>query len=162
MFYQILQRLVSDWCGGPVSLPSAPSITPALPPPSVSMQSPQRQSSPLTEETVPGFRSYAIEHFAGGACLVGLLVSGATLFDVRDVATVALLGEAAVSIKLVHGTCGGDQLLSHICGSVLPSLGCPSELQQQLAYHIRESEAKELKDCLRAAMTWQSQAAQQS
>ncbi|GAX84343.1 hypothetical protein CEUSTIGMA_g11765.t1 [Chlamydomonas eustigma] len=159
---QILQRLVSDWCGGPTPPSGSPSISTALTPSGMSLQSPQSQAAPLSEETVPGFRSYAIEHFAGGACLVGLMVSGAALFDTRDAATMALIGEAAVSIKMVHGTCGGDQLLSHMCGNVLPSLGCPSELQQQLAYHIRESEAKELKECLRAVMSWRIQSAQQS
>jgi hypothetical protein len=32
---------------------------------------------------------------------------------------------------------------------VLPSLGLPQEVQQQLVHHVRESDPKQLKDCLR-------------
>ena len=64
-----------------------------------------------------------------------------------------------MSLKLVYGSCGGEALLSHLCVTVLPSTGLPPELQQQIAYHVRESEAKELKECLRAVFVWTAQQA---
>ena len=51
-------------------------------------------AAPTGPEVVPGFRRFAIEHFAGGACVAGLVRGAASgLLDTRDVATVALLGE---------------------------------------------------------------------
>jgi hypothetical protein len=46
----------------------------------------------------------------------------------------------------------GDEFAAHLCGRVLPSLGLPAEVQQQLVYHVRESDSKQLKDCLRIVL----------
>jgi hypothetical protein len=46
----------------------------------------------------------------------------------------------------------GDEFAAHLCGRVLPSLGLPSEVQQQLVFHVRESDPKQLKDCLRSVL----------
>ena len=64
-----------------------------------------------------------------------------------------------MSLKLVYGSCGGEALLSHLCVSVLPATGLPAELQQQIAFHLRDSEAKELKECLRGVFLWTAQQA---
>ena len=149
---QILERLVSDWCGPSANAQPA-AATAAAPATAV-------PSLPAGAELVPGFRRFAVEHFAGEACITGLLRS-APLFDMRDAATTSLIGEAAVALKLVYERCG-DSLLAHLCGAVLPPTGCPAELQQQIAYQVRESEAKELKESLRAAVMWQAQAQQQA
>jgi hypothetical protein len=66
---------------------------------------------------------FAVERFAGEACIAGLLRS-VPLFDLRDAGTLALAGEAAVSLKLVYERCG-EQLLSHLCTAVLPASGLP-------------------------------------
>ncbi len=122
--------------------------------------SPSPSSTQSGTELVPGFGRFVVEHLAGEACISGLLRS-APIFDMKDAATSALIGEAAVALKLVHEKCG-DQLLAHLCSSVLPATGCPQELQQQLAYHVRTSEAKEIKEALRVVVLWQVQTAQQS
>jgi hypothetical protein len=46
----------------------------------------------------------------------------------------------------------GDDFAAHLCGRVLPSLGLPAEVQQQLIFHVRESDPKQLKDCLRSVL----------
>lgn len=83
----------------------------------------------------------------GEACVLGLLRSSSGM-DARDAATVALLGEVASALKLLHEKCG-DEFAAHLGSVVLPSLGCAPALQQQLLYHVQQSDAKALKDCLR-------------
>jgi hypothetical protein len=52
------------------------------------------------------------------------------------------------ALKLLHERCG-DELSVHLCNQVLPASGLPVELQQQLVRHVRESDARQLKDFLR-------------
>ena len=66
----------------------------------------------------------------------------------------ALAGEVATALKLVYGACG-DEFPAHLCAVVLPASGLTAQQQQQLVYHLREGDAKELKDCLRLAMLGQ-------
>lgn len=101
-----------------------------------------------SSELVPGFKRYAMEHLGGEACLLGIVQGG---LDARDAGTLALLGEVANALKLVHEKCG-DEFLAHLCGTVLPQISAPPGLQQQLIYHIRASGAKELKDFLKNLM----------
>eukprot|EP00798_Chlamydomonas_sp_ICE-L_P002570 gene2570-30954_t len=107
-------------------------------------------------ELAPGFQSYAMEHLGGEACVASVLRAGNGL-DLRDPATLSLLGEVAMALKLVYSKCG-DAFPTHLINSVLPKLGLPQEVQQLLVYHLRESEAKDLKECLRQIL---QQAAQQ-
>ncbi|KIY98490.1 hypothetical protein MNEG_9470 [Monoraphidium neglectum] len=83
----------------------------------------------------------------GEACVLGLLRASQGL-DARDAATAAFVGEVAAALKLLYEKCG-DEFAAHLCGRVLPSLGLPQEVQQQLVHHVRESDPKQLKDCLR-------------
>ncbi|WIA12173.1 hypothetical protein OEZ85_012245 [Tetradesmus obliquus] len=114
-------------------------------------------------ELIPGFKSFAVQQL-GGQALLGLFGSSSAAaassngscpasqqlgpLDARDAATVALLGEMASALKLLQEKCG-DAFSVHLCGQVLPESRLPGELQQQLAYHVRESEAKQLKEFLR-------------
>jgi len=83
--------------------------------------------------------------------LAAAAAAGFVPLDARDAGTVALIGEAAAALKLLHEKCGSD-LLQHLCGLVLPASGLPGEVQQQLVYHIQESDAKQLKDFLRGLL----------
>jgi len=95
-FVQVIERLITDWCGAPV----------APPPPATGGSeggtgptSPSGQQPAPSQEAVPGFRRFAIEHFAGEACVSGLLRAAAGgLFDARDSATVSLLGEVRMGV----------------------------------------------------------------
>eukprot|EP00879_Flechtneria_rotunda_P007650 GHRR01008022.1.p1 GENE.GHRR01008022.1~~GHRR01008022.1.p1 ORF type:complete len:244 (+),score=108.64 GHRR01008022.1:34-732(+) len=144
---QVLERLLSDWC------------------------------STDSSELVPGFKAFVVQQLGGHACIVGIFGSadltaasrtGATAIsngnaigsraavghgalDARDAATVSLLGEAASALKLLHQKCG-DDFLAHLLSQVFPGTGLPSELQQQLAYHIRDDDAKQLKDFMREVL----------
>jgi hypothetical protein len=129
---QVFERLLSEWC------PAG------------------------SNELVPGFRSYAVQQLGGQACVLGLLgnlaaangspagafVSQTGALDARDAATVSLLNEVAAALKMLH-LCCGDELSLHLCNQVLPGSGLPGELQQQLVRHVRESDARQLKDFLR-------------
>lgn len=68
--------------------------------------------------------------------------------DVRDAATVTLLGEVAAALKLLHERCGNDFSV-HLCSRSLPESGLTADVQQQLAFHVRDSDVKHLKDFLR-------------
>jgi hypothetical protein len=52
------------------------------------------------------------------------------------------------ALKLLHERCG-DELSVLLCNQVLPGSGLPGELQQQLVQHVRESDARQVKDFLR-------------
>lgn len=117
-------------------------------------------------ELVPGFKAYIVQQLGGQACVLGLLgnvtaaggagngltaaaaASQAGPLDVRDAATITLLSEVSSALKLLHERCG-DELSVHLCNQVLPASGLPVELQQQLVRHVRESDARQLKDFLR-------------
>lgn len=47
------------------------------------------------------------------------------------------LFQAAMSLKIVLSNCGADALLSHLCTNVLPGMGLPPELQQQVCKYPR-------------------------
>lgn len=146
---QVLERLVMDWC------PSSGS------------------------ELMPGFKSFAVQQLGGhtllgifgnsataaAACNGGTAAAAASgrppgspvsatvgtpggPLDARDAATVALLGEVAAALKLLHERCGND-FSAHLCSRVLPESGLPGDVQQQLAYQIRESDTKQVKELLR-------------
>jgi hypothetical protein len=132
---QVFERLLQEWCSANGS------------------------------ELVPGFKSFAVQQL-GGQTLLGLFGSGAAgqgsngtcpasrqlgPLDARDAATVALLAEVATALKLLQEKCG-DAFSVHLCGQVLPESRLPGELQQQLAYHVRESDAKQLKEFLREVL----------
>jgi exportin-T len=133
MLLQVFERLLQEWCSANGS------------------------------ELVPGFKSFAVQQL-GGQALLGLFGSSAAAaqgsngtcpasqqlgpLDARDAATVALLGEMSSALKLLQEKCG-DAFAAHLCGQVLPQSRLPGELQQQLAYHVRESDAKQLKEFLR-------------
>mmetsp|Transcript_5354 Transcript_5354/g.11718 ORF Transcript_5354/g.11718 Transcript_5354/m.11718 type:complete len:1077 (-) Transcript_5354:655-3885(-) len=142
---QVLERLVNEWC---VSAQPPPSSDPSAPPPP-----PQEAGS--TTEVVPGFKRFAVEQLGAEACVVGLVRP--PVFDLRDASTMSLLGEAAMALKLVYAKCG-EEVVVHLVTVVLPALGFPEELQQQLVYHVRGGEPKELKDFLKALMLMQSRA----
>lgn len=89
-----------------------------------------------------------MEQLGGQACVRGVLQGG---LDPRDAATSSLLSEAAAALKLLHEK-GGEEFVGLLVGQVLPGLSCPAAVQQQLVFHLRESEAKVLKDYLRALM----------
>jgi hypothetical protein len=120
-------------------------------------------------ESLPGFRSFAVQQLGGQACVLGLLgnlnaaaaaaaaaaglgspqqAAVAGPLDARDAGTVALIGEAAAALKLLQERCG-DELAVHLCGAVLPDSGLPGELQAQLVGHVRESDGRALKEFLR-------------
>lgn len=147
LIVQVLERLVSDWC------PSSGS------------------------ELMPGFKSFAVQQL-GGHTLLGIFGNSATAacngttaatagggrapgspppaaagtpggpLDARDAATVALLGEIAAALKLLQERCGND-FSAHLCSRVMPESGLPGDVQQQLAYQVRESDAKQVKELLR-------------
>jgi len=108
-------------------------------------------------ETVPGFKRFAMERLGGDACISGLLrtTPGGSSLDARDAATVALIGEISLALKLLYEKCG-EEFAVHLGGQVLPPLGVPVELQQQLLYHVREGDAKQLKECLRGILMAQA------
>ena len=88
---QVIERLIADWCATPAA-PTSPS-PPGGSDGGAGPTSPSGQRA-MAPEAVPGFRRFAIEHFAGEACVSGLLRAAAGgLFDVRDSATISLLGE---------------------------------------------------------------------
>lgn len=105
-----------------------------------------------------------MQQLGGQACVLGLFgnlaapsaangpsaaaASQAGPLDVRDAATMQLLTEVATALKLLHECCG-DELSVHLCNQVLPGSGLPGELQQQLVRHVRESDARQLKEFLR-------------
>lgn len=103
-----------------------------------------------------------MQQLGGQACVLGLLGNLAAAngspaaaaaiqagpLDARDAATVTLLTEVSSALKLLHERCG-DELSVHLCNQVLPGSGLPGELQQQLVRHVRESEARQLKEFLR-------------
>lgn len=79
------------------------------------------------------------------------------LMDPRDAATSSLLGEAAVLLKLVATHCclgGGAELAGNLLAGALPASGLPVELQHQIAVCLRDGEAKEVKEGLRASLEW--------
>lgn len=133
---QVFERLLSDWC------PAG------------------------SNELVPGFRAYAVQQLGGQACVLGLFgnlaatsaaangpsaaaaASQAGPLDARDAATMQLLTEVGTALKLLHERCG-DELSVHLCNQVLPGSGLPGELQQQLVRHVRESDARQVKEFLR-------------
>lgn len=131
---QVFERLLSEWC------PAG------------------------SNELVPGFRTYAVQQLGGQACVLGLFgnlaaasaangpsaaaASQAGPLDARDAATMQLLNEVATALKLLHERCG-DELSVHLCNQVLPGSGLPGELQQHLVRHVRESDARQLKEFLR-------------
>ncbi|KAG1677608.1 hypothetical protein FOA52_010389 [Chlamydomonas sp. UWO 241] len=176
---QILERLITEWCSVPDDGAAAAGLgsptgaqgpAPAgIPPPGAGASGAASSSGNGVSglggggggaEALPGFRSYAVTAVGGRACVGGLLAAGARgTFDVRDVAASALLGEAAVCLKLCYQRCGGDALLAHLSTALLPATGVPLELQQQLLYTIREGEAKDVKEALRASYAWLQQAA---
>jgi hypothetical protein len=61
---------------------------------------------------------------------------------------VAYLSEVASCCKLVYAQ-AGERFVTHLAGQVLPTSGLPGEAQQQLLYHVREGDAKALRDCMR-------------
>jgi hypothetical protein len=61
---------------------------------------------------------------------------------------VAYLSEVASCCKLVYAQ-AGERFVAHLAGQVLPTSGLPGEAQQQLLYHVREGDAKALRDCMR-------------
>jgi hypothetical protein len=119
---------------------------------------------------VPGFRTYAVQQLGGQACVLGLFgnlaatsaaangpsaaaaaaaaASQAGPLDARDAATMQLLTEVGTALKLLQELCG-DELSVHLCNQVLPGSGLPGELQQQLVRHVRESDARQVKEFLR-------------
>lgn len=99
------------------------------------------------QDALPGFRDYVIQQLACEVCLESL-VSGV---DVRDAAAISLLTEVSLSLKLVHEKCG-QPFLAYLCSTVLPRMGWPPAAQQQLVMHITQSDAKQLKDFLKAAL----------
>lgn len=131
---QVFERLLSEWCPAGAN------------------------------ELVPGFRTYAVQQLGGQACVLGLLgnlaapaaasspsaaaASQASPLDARDAATVTLLTEVGTALKLLHERCG-IELSVHLCNQVLPGSGLPGELQQQFVRHVRESDARQLKEFLR-------------
>lgn len=134
---QVFERLISSWC------PSG------------------------MNELLPGFKTYAVQQLGGQACVLGLLgnlpvTTGMTngpgpsspqaaaprMLDARDAVTVTFLGEVGCALKLLHERCG-DELSIHLCNQVLPGSGLPPELQQQLVRHVRDSDAREVKEFLR-------------
>ena len=82
--------------------------------------------------------------------LEGVATPGSGI-DVRDAAAISLLLEIAVQLKAVHRL-GGQAFLSHLCAVTLPKLGWPAAAQEQLVAHIAQSEPKQLKDFLKAAL----------
>ncbi|GBF91404.1 exportin [Raphidocelis subcapitata] len=101
-------------------------------------------------EVVPGFKRFAMEQLGGEACVLGLLRASQGL-DARDAATAAFVGEVAAALKLLYEKCG-DEFAAHLCGRVLPSLDLPAEVQQELVRHVRESDSRQLRDCLRSVL----------
>jgi hypothetical protein len=98
-----------------------------------------------------------MERLGGDACISGLLriTSGTTLLDARDAATVSLIGEVAQALKLLYEKCG-EEFAAHLGAQVLPQLGVPGEMQQQLLYYVREGNAKQLKEYLRGLLIAQA------
>ena len=123
--FQVFSRLLGDWCAN--------------------------------GETVPGFKRFAMERLGVDACISGLLrtTPGSSSLDACDAATVALIGEISLALKLLYEKCG-EEFAAHLGAQVLPPLGVPVELQQQLLYHVREGDAKQLKECLRGILMAQA------
>lgn len=117
-------------------------------------------------EAVPGFKRFAMQQLGEEACILGLIrptgpAGPAPGLDPRDAATMSLLTELAAALKLVFAKCG-EEFPAHLCGQVLPAVGCPPALSQQLAHLIREGEAKELREALKGLLTMSQQAQQAS
>lgn len=108
-------------------------------------------------EAVPGFRRYAMEHLGGEACVLGLLRSQPPL-DARDGATLPLLSDLAAALKLVEERCG-EEFVAHLVNVVGPAAGLPPHVAQQLAYAVKGSEAKDVRECLRGMLAAVNQAA---
>lgn len=134
---QVFERLISDWCG---DAGGAVAATPAGTAPVA--------AAPPVAETVPGFRRFAMEHLGEQACIVGVLRGG---LDIRDAGTMALLGEVSSALKLVYRQCG-EEFPTHLVSSVLPALGVPPAVQQQLVHALRTATVKELRECLKEAV----------
>eukprot|EP00955_Chlamydomonas_euryale_P061734 358162-Chlamydomonas_euryale.AAC.2 len=184
---QILERLITDWCGAAAPDATAAGVEPAAAAAATAATSlgspnglgalqglvpaacgaPPRASTSGADaagvappEALPGFCAYAVTAVGGRACVGELLAAGARgAFDVRDAGCAALLGEAAIALKLTHERCGGAALLQHLGGGVLPGTGLPSELTSALLYAVQSGEPKDVKDALRAAFAWLQQAA---
>jgi hypothetical protein len=101
-------------------------------------------------QALPGFRRFAIEQVAGEACLVSLLRAQPAL-DPRDGSTNSLLQECGTTLKLVHARYGED-LASHLLSVAAPACGLPAPHMQHLVGMVREREAKDVKDALRAIL----------
>lgn len=163
---QILTRLTGDWCGvvsGNVKILNGQTSGAAA----NGMDSSSSSSS--AQESVPGFRRYAIDVIASEACILALFggtsSSPSSLLDPKDAATNAVLGESAALLKLVaSSSCsgGGGELGSQLLATSLPQTGLPMEIQHQVAICLRDFEAKELKEALKAGLVWKLQQAQSS
>ena len=154
---QILTRLTSDWCGGTNSAKSN------------GMES--SSSAGATQEAVAGFQRYAIDVIVSEACILPMFggpssspaapaLTSPTYLDPKDAATNAVLGEVAALLKLVATLCcsgGGGELGSHMLATSLPKTGLPTEIQHQIAICLRDFEAKELKEALKAGLFWKIQ-----
>ena len=102
------------------------------------------------EEPIPGLVDFFLHQFGCEALILGLASSDSNV-DIRDAAAISLLTEVAIQLKTIYRLLG-QSFLVQLCTSTLPQLGWPAIAGEQLAKHISQSEPKELKAYLKAAV----------
>lgn len=109
---QIFITLIKDWCARPYS-----------------------------EEKVPGFQKFIIEHFATNCCLYSVLDRS---FEFRDANTFVLFGEIVLAQKVMYEKFG-DEFLIHFVSKGFPAAHCPQDLAEQYCQRLQGSDIKAFK-----------------
>ena len=108
------------------------------------------QVGEMRRDLVPPLREFFMRQF-GCKVLIEGLAGPDSKVDIRDAAAISLLTEIAIQLKSIYRLIG-QEFLFELCRTTLPQMGWPAPAREQLASHITESDAKELKNYLKAAV----------
>ncbi|KAL0009814.1 hypothetical protein SO802_004922 [Lithocarpus litseifolius] len=98
-------------------------------------------ASPYSEEKVPGFQGFIIEHFATNCCLYSVLDRS---FEFRDANTYVLFGEIVLAQKVMYEKFG-DAFLRHFLSKGFPAAHCSQDLAEQYCQRLQGNDIKALK-----------------
>ncbi|XP_030969328.1 exportin-T [Quercus lobata] len=98
-------------------------------------------ASPYSEEKVPGFQGFIIEHFATNCCLYSVLDRS---FEFRDANTYVLFGEIVLAQKVMYEKFG-DAFLRYFLSKGFPAAHCSQDLAEQYCQRLQGNDIKALK-----------------
>ncbi|KAL0051899.1 hypothetical protein WJX82_004175 [Trebouxia sp. C0006] len=105
-----------------------------------------------SSQQMPGARQFAVQQIGGHVCLQGVFQGGV---DVRDAASSTFLTEVAATLKDLQALCGND-FSAYLQSTAMPATELPNSTQEELVFHILQSEAKDLKAFIRLRLQQQA------